>query len=180
MITVICGVGAAAVLICALIRGLDGTVKGLAGWTFSSLAAALSMAVYFSQNRFAPDYSALLFALGGVGAMAVMIMLIELFAPSRRFRRHGQEEYDVSRSEAALNLVMIIVTAVLAAAAAAGEHFDMLPLSGICLVPAGAISLRQLSYYLHLAKRESMLADTDERKRARLIRGLGENGGRRL
>ncbi len=180
MITVICGMGAVAVLVCALIRGLDSTVRGLVSWTFSSLAAVLSMAVYFSQNRFTLDFPALLFALGGIGIMAVIIMLIEFFAPSGRFKKHAQEAFDVSRSEAALNLVMIIITAVLASAAAAGENADMLTLSGLCLIPAAAISIRQLSYHLHLAKRESLQADSDEKKRLRLMRGLGDSTGNKL
>ena len=180
MITVICGIGAIAVLLYALIKGLERIVRGLVCWTFSSLAAVLSMAVYFSQNRFSPDFPAIFYALGGVGIMAVIIMLIEFFAPSKRFRKQEQTDYDVKRSEAALDLVMIIITAVLGASTCAGEYADMLQLSGLCLIPAAAISIRQLSFYLHLAKLESSLSDTDDRKRTSLMKTLSDNTGRKL
>ncbi len=180
MMAPICGVGAAAVLVCALIRGLESTVRGLVCWTFSSLAAVLALAVYFSSYSFAPDVPAILFAVGGTGVMAVIIMLIELFAPSKRFQKHRTDEYDVSRSESALNLVMVIMTSVFGAAVIAGEYMGGAALSGICLVPAAAMSLRQLSYYLHLARLESVMADTDEKKRARLMKTLDDNTSRKL
>lgn len=170
--------GTLAELVCVLIRPLSGNGRGLVCWTIASLCTVLASVVFFAgSGRLVPDLELMAPAAAGLGAVTAIILLIELCAPSKRFHR-VKTEYDSRIAEDCLNLVLAIVASVLAAAAV---FFVLVmgreALCGICLIPAAAVSLRQLSYFLYRAKLDSAAEKDDSRRRESLIRSL--RSGRR-
>lgn len=174
MIAVILACGALAVVVTALVRGISDTYRGLVCWTFSAIASAAAAVVYFSQSgSFMPDLGSIITGLAGSGIIAVLVLLIELFAPSKRLRRKGGAEYDPRSTEAALNIVMIILTCAAVTAAACCERLSQVQFSVLGIIPAAAVSIRQLSCFMYRVKQDTLAADEASARRARLIKSLG-------
>ncbi len=179
MIRLIIGAGAVGVLIASLVRTLSDNVRGLVCWTISSLALVISAVVYFSGvDGLSLNRQVLFNCAAAAAALTALILLIELFAPSRRLRSRDKAEYDSRAAEQSLNIVFVITAWVLAAAAAATELFGADTLTGICLVPAAAVSIRQLSYFLYRARTDT--ADKTEKRLREEALGRLKTGKREL
>lgn len=174
---ILCG-GMAAVLVTSLIRGISDTYRGMICWTFSAVASVAAAVVYFSgAGELAPDLRAILTSLSGAGAVGALVLLIELFAPAGRFRTRERTEYDRPSAENALNIVMIIISCACAISSVICEAAGAAQFSLFGIIPLAAVSIRQLSYFMFRAKRDTLTADADEALRTRIIRELGS--GRR-
>lgn len=173
MIRIILCLGAAAVLVTALIRGLSDTRRGLLCWTFSAIASVVSCVVWFSgAGDISPDFITLRNALFGILTIALLIMILELFAPSRRFRSREDASYNKAHAESALNVVLIVITASALVGAAAAELCGREEFCVLGLIPAAALSIRQLSYFMYRGRLDSLSENADSEKRRRLIRSL--------
>lgn len=170
--TTIIAIGGCAVLFCGVLLKL-GDKRGIVCWTLSALTLALSGAVLLGTHRYyTPDMSIVIPALMAIGAVLAICFAVELAAPSKRLRG-GKVEYDIKRSEDALNLVLAIVTAALAAAA--GLSGVILPeeLGGVLLIPALGISIRQVSYSLFRAKNDSLAPKSDRQLKEEITKKMG-------
>lgn len=173
MIRLILCAGAAAVLVTALIRGLSDTRRGLLCWTFSSIASVAAAVVYFSEaGDISPDFLTMRNAIFGTLIIALIIMIVELFAPSRRLRHREDAEYNKASAENALNIVLIVIVASAAFGAAVAEFGGREEFCVLGIVPAAALSLRQLSYFMYRGRLDSLSENADTEKRRLLIRSL--------
>lgn len=173
MIRMILCAGAAAVLVTSLIRGLPPTRRGLLCWTFSSIASVAAAVVYFAgAGELSPDFLTLRNALLGTLIIVMLILVVELFAPSRRFRHRDDAEYNKASAENALNIVLIVIVASAAFGAAAAELFGSGEFCVLGLIPASALSIRQLSYFMYRGRLDSLRENADDEKRRELIRSL--------
>ncbi len=173
MIRMILCAGAAAVLVTALIRGLTPTRRGLLCWTFSSIAAVAAAVVYFAgAGNITPDILSLRNAVFGVLMIALIIMLVELFAPSHRLRQREDKDYDKASAESALNIVFAVVVASSALSALLAEVFGRNEFCVLGLVPAAALSLRQLSYFMYRGRVDSLSENDETERRRTVIRSL--------
>ena len=172
-VSMIIAFGALAVLVCALVRSLDETRRGLFCWTVSSLAYGLAAVVFFSQGeRFSADFPQLIAGLGAAAACAALAFAAELAAPSKRLRRGERPAVDTAAGERSFNFVAVIICAVMALAAAVSAAFSRTAEVLVCVVPAAALSLRQLSYFLGTAGTGAQ----SERERVQALRKrLGRN-----
>ena len=173
MIAYIIAFGAVAALVTALIHDMSGTTRGIVCWTSASVAFTMSLVVFFvGTDGLSPNVKAIVSGLCALGAVTAIILLIELFAPSKRFRERNNTDYDKRIAERSLDVVFGIVTVALAAGAVWGELSQLLYLVGVCLVPATAISLRQLSYYLYRARYDASSERSEKERRADIMRRL--------
>ncbi len=173
MIRLILCLGAAAVLVAALIRGISSTRRGLLCWTFSSIASVAASVVYFAMaGRVSPDFVTLRNAVTGTLAIVLIILLVELFAPSRRFKMREDADYDKASAENALNVVFAVTVSAGAAAAVAAELFGASEFCVLGLLPAAALSLRQLSYFMYRGRIDSLSENKDEQRRLSVIKSL--------
>lgn len=180
MIFVILSCGTICVLISALIRDLHETVRGLVCWTISALAHVISAVIYFASAGYvAINGKALVSTAAALAGIVAIILLIELTAPSKRFHRRGKDEYDSLEAERSLNIVFVIIVSALTAFAAALESLNAAELTGLCLIPASAVSARQLSYYLYRARTDTSREPTEKQLRENAVRSL-KIGRRRL
>lgn len=169
---IIIAAGGCAVLFCGVLLKL-GEKRGIVCWTLSALTFALSGAELLgTHHSYIPDMSLIIPALMAIGAVLAIIFAVELAAPSKRLRG-AKIEYDVRRSEDALNLVLAIVTAALALAA--GFSGVILPeeLGGVMIIPALGISIRQVSYSLFRAKNDSLAPKTERQLKEEITKKLG-------
>lgn len=173
MIRMILCAGAAAVLVTALIRGLSDTRRGLLCWTFSAIASAVAAIVYFSgAGDISPDMFTLRNALLGALIIAVLIMTVELFAPSHRLRHREDADYNKASAESALNIVLIVIVTSASIGAAAAELCGREEFCVLGLIPSAALSIRQLSYFMYRGRLDSLTENADSEKRRSLIRTL--------
>ncbi len=180
MIFIILSCGMICVLISALIRDLSETVRGLVCWTISVLAQAISAVVYFaSANTVTINSRALISTAAALAGIVAIILLIELIAPAKRLRRRGRYEYDSLEAERSLNIVFVIIVSALTVFAAALEVSTAEELTSICLIPAAAVSARQLSYYLYRARTDTSRELSEKQLRENAVRSL-KIGKRRL
>lgn len=174
MISGIICFGVLAVLVTALLKDLSDTYRGMICWTFSSIASVSSLIVYFAgSGGFRPDLSILISGLAGVGLITVIVLLIELFAPAKRLRKKERTDYDRTGAENALNIVMIIAAGAASAAACCCEYFSVVQFCIFGIIPAAAISIRQLSLYLYRVKQDTLTTDKASVRRKKLIKQLG-------
>ncbi|MGN0650257.1 MAG: hypothetical protein ACI4KM_07460 [Oscillospiraceae bacterium] len=170
--SIIIAAGLCAVMFCGvLLKPVD--KRGIVCWTLSALTLALSGAVLIGTNQgYTPDLRIIVPALMAAGAVLAICFAVELAAPSKRLRG-GKIEYDIRRSEDALNLVLAIVTSVLAAAA--GLSGILLPeeLGGALLIPALGISLRQVSYSLYRIRKDSLAPKSNNQLKEEITQKLG-------
>lgn len=173
MITGILLAGLAAAGICGAARGLSENTRGLVCWTAAALSLGLSAVIFFGgSDGFVAEPQRIWTGLCALGALVALTLLIELVAPSKRFRKKDKAEYDPREAERALNLVFVICAAVLSAAAAAASAFNEELLTGLCIIAAAAISVRQLSFFLYCAKTDSARALTDKQRRENILKGM--------
>ncbi len=173
MITAILGTGIIAVLSTVFVKRMNDTMRGLVCWTFSMLALLAALIVYYSgASAFSADLGAVGSALIGAGAVVVLVLLIELFAPAARFRSARLRDYDRSSAEETLNIVMAICTFAAVTAACCTEYFGSPQFCAFGIIPALAISLRQFSYFIYRTKQDTLTADKDENRRMKLLRSL--------
>lgn len=173
MIFVVLSFGALCVLIAALVRDLRETVRGLVCWTISVLAHGISAVVYFASARsLMIDQRAFISTAAALVGIVAVILLIELIAPAKRLRRHRRDEYDSFEAERSLNIVFVIVVSALTVFAAALEQLDADGLTGLCLIPAAAVSARQLSYYLYRARTDTSRELSEKQLRENAVRSL--------
>ncbi len=169
--------GAVCMLITALIRTVPENTRGLVCWTVSSLTTAIALLYYFvMSDGFSIDVKVIPPAAAAFGAVLVLILIIEFFAPSKRFKKRDKAEYDADAAERSLNVVFAITAAVLCAVSAASDFFGEDSLLGLCLIPALAISVRQLSYCLYCSRISSKNVG---RERDELLRRL-KSGNKEL
>lgn len=180
MIFTVLSAGALCVLIAALIRDLRETVRGLVCWTISVLAHGISAVVYFaSAGSITINQRALISAAAALAGVTAIILLIELIAPAKRLRKHNKEEYDSLEAERSVNIVFVIVVSALTVFACALERLGTGELTGLCLIPAAAVSARQLSYYLYRARTDTSRELSEKQLRENAVRSL-KIGKRRL
>ena len=173
MIRMILCAGAAAVLVTALIRGLSDTRRGLLCWTFSSIASVSAAVVYFiGAGSIAADLFSLRNALFGTLIIVLLILIVEFFAPSRRLRQREDAEYNKASAENALNIVLAVIVASAAFGAAAAEFGGKEEFCVLGIIPAAALSIRQLSYFMYRGRLDSLSENADTEKRRLLIRSL--------
>ncbi len=170
MITLLGAVGAA---IGAFKKELSSLTRGLVCWTSACVSLILCAVIFFAgSGEFSVDFHSLPAGAVGFGVFVVLVLLTELCAPSRRFAKQPKQDFDARAAERALNLVLVIVVCSLAFFGLLAELFGELYLTGICIVPAAALSVRQLSYFLWLAKDNPSNEQTAEKQRAKLLRML--------
>ncbi len=173
MIRLILCVGAAAVLVTALVRGLGSTRRALLCWTFSAIASVAASVVYFAgAGSIYPDFVTLRNALAGVLFIALIIMVTELFAPSHRLKQREDKDYDKISAENALNIVFTVIVSAGAAAAVVSEFIGATEFCVLGLVPAAALSLRQLSYFMYRGRLDSLSENKDVERRREVIKSL--------
>ncbi len=162
--------GALCLLISSLIRSLAENTRGLVCWTISSLTAAMALLYYLVlSGSFDIDVKVIPPVAAAFGGVLALILRIELLAPPKRFKMRAKTEYDAAAAERSLNMVFAITAAVFCAAAAVSDFFGEESLLALCLIPALAISLRQLSYYLY---RSRVSSKNSGREREDLLRHL--------
>lgn len=180
MITAILSTGGAAVLVTAVIKGMSGTMRGLVCWTFGAISAAAATVVFYAcGGGVIADFGAVLSGLCGAAIIAAAVLAIELFAPAKRLRTKEKTDYDREAAENALNIVMAILAASAAAAAVITETLGSGEYSVFGLLPAAAVSIRQLSYFMYRVKLDTLRADDTSAKRSMLLKRLSV-GKRRL
>lgn len=180
MIFTVLSFGVLCVLIAALIRDLRETVRGLVCWTVSTLAHGISTAVYFAAaGSITINQRALVSTAAALAGIVAIILLIELIAPAKRLSRHKKDEYDSLEAERSVNIVFVIVVSALTVFAAALEWLGSGELTGLCLIPAAAVSARQLSYYLYRARTDTSRELSEKQLRENAVRSL-KIGKRRL
>ncbi len=173
MIRIILCAGAAAVLVTLLIRDAVPTRRGLLCWTFSSIASVAAAVVYFAgAGSIRPDMYTLRNAVFGALIIALIILVVELFAPSHRLRHREDTNYDKAAAEGALNIVLAVMTASMALAACAAELVGAYEFCVLGLVPAAALSIRQMSYYMYKGRLDSLTENKDNEKRRSIVRSL--------
>ena len=172
-VSIIIALGALAVLFSALIRSLDETRRGLFCWTVASLTFVLAAVVFFSQGQgHSADFPKLAAGLGAAAACAALAFAAELAAPSKRLRRSERPAVDTAAGERSFNFVAVIICASLALAGAVCAALSRVAEVPVCVVPAAALSLRQLSYCLGLAG----TGEQSERERVQALKKrLGRN-----
>lgn len=179
MIRMIMSAGAAAVLISLLVRGVTSTRRGILCWTFSSVSALAACVVYFAgAGNIRPDIFSLKNAFFGFLIIALIVMLLELFAPSRRFRKREDINYDKNAAENALNVVLAVTVTSAAFAAVLVELAGEYDFCILGLVPSAAISFRQLSYFMYRSRVDSLSENEDSSRRSMLLRSL--SAGKRM
>lgn len=170
--SIIIAIGGCAVLLCGVLLKL-GEKRGIVCWTLSALTLALAGAELLGTHpSFLPDMTIVLPALMAIGAVLAICFAVELAAPSKRLRG-SKGEYDARRSEDALNLVLVIVTAVLALAAGLSGVILPTELGGALIIPALGVSIRQVSYSLFRAKSDSLAPKTEKQLRDEITKKLG-------
>ncbi len=180
MIFTILSFGALCVLIATLIHDLRETVRGLVCWTISVLAHGISTVVYFgTSGSITIDQRALISTAAALVGITAIILLIELIAPAKRLRRRGKDEYDSLEAERSVNIVFVIAVSALTIFAAALEMLDASGLTALCIIPAAAVSARQLSYYLYRARTDTSRELSEKQLRENAVRNL-KIGKRRL
>lgn len=180
MITIIIFIGTLAILITALVKEISATMRGLVCWSFSSIASVASLLVYFSEAEgYKPELSSVFNGLAGFAVVVACVLLIELFSPAKRFRKGERKEYDRDKAEDSLNIVMMIVASSAAVSVVCCEFFGEIQFSILAIIPLAAVSIRQLSYFMHRVKMDTIRADAIVVKRARLIKSL-DSGKRSL
>lgn len=180
MIFVILSSGILCVLVAALIRDLRETVRGLVCWTISVLAHGISVVVFFaSSGGITINSRAVVTTAAALAGITAIILLIELTAPAKRLRRRGRDEYDSLEAERSLNIVFVIIVSALTVFAAALVSLNAAELTGLCLIPAAAVSARQLFYYLYRARTDTSRELSEKQLRENAVRSL-KIGKRRL
>ncbi len=180
MISLVLGIGAVAALVTSLIKGESATLRWLVCWTFSVISSiAASIVFYASGGGMIADFGSVISGLCGAGIVAAAALAIELFAPSKRLRSKTTAEYDREMAENAVNVVMVILVSSSAFAAVLTEQLGVSEYSIFGLLPACAISLRQLSYFMHRVKLDTLRTDDVAVKRSMLLKQLS-SGKRRL
>lgn len=180
MIRMIISAGAAAVLITLLVRGITATRRGILCWTFSSVSTLAACVVYFAgAGNIRPDIFSLKNAFFGFLIIALIVMLLEFFAPSRRFRKREDINYNKTAAEDALNVVLAITVASSAFAAVLAELAGEYDFCILGLAPAVAVSFRQLSYFMYRSRVDSLYENEDSTRRRKLLRSLS-TGKRQL
>lgn len=180
MISIILSSGTLAILVTVLVKEISATMRGLVCWSFSSIASVASLLVYFSEAEgYTPELSSVLNGLAGFVVVVACVLLIELFSPAKRFRKGERKEYDHDKAEDSLNIVMMIVSSSAAVSVVCCEFFGGVQFSIIAIIPLAAVSIRQLSYFMHRVKMDTIRADAMVVKRARLIKSL-DSGKRSL
>ena len=173
MIFVILSFGTVCVLIAAMIRDLREIVRGLVCWTISVLAHGISAVVFFtSSGSITIDGRSLVTTAAALAGIVAIILLIELTAPAKRLRNRGKDEYDSLEAERFLNIVFVIIVSALTVFAAALVRLNAAELTGLCLIPAAAVSARQLSYYLYRARTDTSRELSEKQLRENAVRSL--------
>lgn len=173
MIHIIICFGAVFVLSSVFVRDITATSRGLGCWTISSVTTVLASVLFFAEyGSFSPEPYAIRTGILSFAVLVCIILLIELAAPSHRLRRREKLEYNSVAAEKALNTVFVIICAALMTAAVASSLADNAFFIGFCLVPAAAISIRQLLYFLYLARLETTLDHSEKSKREESLKRL--------
>lgn len=173
MIAILYGLCAVALLVTVLIKKLSDTLRGLVCWTISAITSAICMVIYFSvSSAFTAELSAIIPAIMGIGVVAVIAVLIELLSPASRFRTERVKEYDRAAAESSLNIVLLLICCAASAAAAATELLSQVQFSIFGMIPAMAISIRQLTYFMGRVKSDTLNTQAHEQKRRLLLRSL--------
>ncbi len=173
MIRLILCLGAAAVLVTALVRGITSTRRGLICWTFASIAGVAACVVYFAgAGRLYPDFVTLRNAVIGTLFIALIILVLELFAPSHRLRQREDADYNKASAENALNIVLAVITSAAAVSAAACELLGAEEFCVLGLVPTASISIRQLSFFMYRGRLDSLTENEDNERRRVVIQSL--------
>lgn len=166
--------GVLSVLVMTLLKKISDTYRGMMCWTFSCIAFCAAAVVYFSSaSSYIPDSGALIAGISGAALIGAAALAIELMAPTKRFRRRSQSDYDRRSAEDAVNIVFIIFCSACCLAVIISESLSRSEYTVIGILPAAAVSLRQLSYYLYRVKQDTLTADKNDARRLRLVRELG-------
>lgn len=175
--SLIIAIGGCAAAVCAiLLKHTD--KRSIVCWTLAALTLALAGGAFLgTHENFSADMSVIIPALMAAGAVLAVVLALELAAPARRFRGK-KTDYDERRSERALELVLAIVTAVLAAAAGLSGVIIPENMGALLLVPALGISIRQVSYGLYCAKADSLAPKSPTELRGEITRKLGGTSSR--
>lgn len=180
MISFVLGIGTVAVLVTSLMKEVPPTLRLLICWTFSTISSIAASIVFYANGRgMIADFGSVLSGLCGAGIVASAALAIELFAPSKRLRSKNTAEYDREMAENAVNVVMVILVSSSVLAAVLTEQLGASEYSVFGLLPACAISLRQLSYFMHRVKLDTLRTDDVAVKRSLLLKQLS-SGKRRL
>lgn len=170
-VSVIIVLGTAAILGSVLVKGIDEIRRGLFCWTVSSLDFVICAVVFFSRlEGFSFNFPQLA---GGLCSLLICILLAlaaEIISPSKRLRHREKNPRDTHSGERSFNFVAVIICAVLAAMCGISATLQATSLVVLGVVPAAAISLRQLSYYLSAASSGSQsLKDKEQELIKRLM-----------
>lgn len=151
-VSAVIALGAIAILCSALVKSIDEIRRGLFCWTVSTLSFVIGAIVFFSRAEgFLFNIPQLLGGVGSLCACALLALGAEIISPSKRLRKREKGQKDTESGERSFNFVGVIVCAVLAAVCAFAAAAQEDSLVVISVVPAAAISLRQLSFYLSAA-----------------------------
>ncbi|MGN0688022.1 MAG: hypothetical protein ACI4KA_07960 [Oscillospiraceae bacterium] len=176
MITDVLCVGAAAVLVTVLIRGLSDTLRGMVCWTFAFIAAVVSLVIYCCNYAgMTTDLKAVIRGLCGAAVIVSVSLVIELFSPTKRLRSRQRAEYDKERSEMAINVIMIILAAAAAVCSGIADRLGYSEYSVLGIIPCAGISLRQLTYFVYRAKLDTLRVDNTAALREKLLKRLSSH-----
>jgi len=180
VISLIISLGTVAVLITSLIKDISSSMRRLIGWTFAALTTVGSAVVYFCVGgRFRFQLQPIIAGLCGAAVVLLMAFALEALSPSKRLRSGDKTDYNSEKAEDALNVIVAVIAASVTLAAGACERFGAEPYSILGIVPATAIALRQMSYFMYRVKLDTTRPDDITIKRSRLIKRIS-SGGRKL
>lgn len=154
-ISIFLAAGFAAELVLLLVRPLRGALRGLVCWSVAAVVLAMCCVVYFAGvSSISFDLLSAARCIGGVGAVILAAVVIEVFSPSRRSRRRtGKSAQDsaperAARSEGSLNIVLSVAAGILCAAALGLFLFGERDTAVILLVLPAAAALRQTFWFM--------------------------------
>lgn len=149
---IVIAIGSVLVLGSVLVKNVDETRRGLFCWTISTLSFVISAVIFFLQiDGISFNFRQLISGLTSLFVCALLALAAEIISPSKRLRKREKDLKDIQSGERSFNFVAMIICAVLAAVCAAASAFDEVSLVLLAVIPAAAISMRQLSYYLSSA-----------------------------
>lgn len=180
MIRFILLAGLALTGISALIKEFSENTRALLCWTSATLTFVISAVVFFAcYGEFSFDWKAILTGAAGAVLLCALVVMIELLAPEKRRRKRDNAPYDSREAERSLNTVFVMTCVVLAAAAAVADGIGETFMTGVCLIPAAAVSIRQLSYSLYCAKTDTARELSPQKQRENALKKLN-TGQRKL
>lgn len=179
MISLILCFGAAAVLVCALMKSIPPQTRMLVCWSLATICHCICAVLFFAcSGRLTVDVSQIVPAVMGLTLLAALTVGLELLSPLRKSRSKNPSERDAEAEERSLNIVLALTAGALSLFAVLGEKTENPLLTGLSLVVSASISIRQTWLFLRFSGKQHDEESSAVYKRSAIMKRLGTRKNR--